>query len=128
MLTTLILAKLFGFYFIIIGAALALNQAWYQKAINEMANNNGLTMLAAIITLILGLIGVALHNVWVNDWEVWITLLCWLMLIKGVIRTVFPSYFQHMANKIRLTTHFVNTICIVCITIGLLLLFKAFTL
>ena len=128
MLTTLILAKLFGFYFIIIGTALVLNQAWYQKAIHDIGNNNGQTLLTGIITLILGLIAVALHNVWVYDWEVWITLLCWLLLIKGIIRTMFPSYFQHMAKKIRLTTHFINSISIVLMTIGLLLLYKAFTL
>ena len=128
MLTSLILAKLFGFYFIIIGTALVLNQAWYQKAIHEMAKSNGQTMIVGIITLILGLMAVTLHNVWVYNWEVWITLLCWMMLIKGVVRTVFPSYFQQLMNKIRLTTHLINTISIICITVGLLLLYQAFRL
>ena len=52
---------------------------------------NGLVLLAA------GLIIINLHNTWVADWPVIITITGWLLTIAGSMRMFFPT--QKQASK-----------------------------
>src|SRR3989344_1729871 len=51
------------------------------------------------ITLLLGLVTVVLHNLWVADWRIAITLVGWGWLIKGILKTGFPEFINKHAQK-----------------------------
>lgn len=53
--------------------------------------NPALIIVMGLINVILGLLLVLMHNVWVYDWRVIITLLAWSILIKGVMRLYAPE-------------------------------------
>jgi hypothetical protein len=44
------------------------------------------------MALVFGLLIVMFHNVWVGSWEVIITILGWLALLKGVVLLVQPEF------------------------------------
>jgi hypothetical protein len=44
-----------------------------------------------MITFVMGMVIVALCNVWNADWRVLVTLLGWLTVVKGAVITLFPS-------------------------------------
>lgn len=50
-----------------------------------------ITITTGYITFLLGLITVVLHNVWVWDWRVAITILGWATLLKGIEKVGFPD-------------------------------------
>lgn len=96
--TSIFLARLFSLYFIVLGIALVFNKAHYRRTIEEVLRDDSLLFFMAIITLIMGILLVFFHNMWVSDWRVIITLLAWLVFIKGIVRLWFPRLIRKMAK------------------------------
>jgi len=44
---------------------------------------------------------VVLHNVWVWDWRVTITILGWLTLIKGILKIGFSEFIHKQAHHFK---------------------------
>src|SRR5688572_13508521 len=91
MSTSIFLAKLMGPVFLALGLALLLNGAAYQAMAKEFLASNALIFLAGLLTLTAGLAIVLTHNVWTASWRVLVTLLGWLFIVSGLIRTLAPQ-------------------------------------
>lgn len=63
----------------------------FDKILKDFEQSKGLTFITGLITLIIGLLIVTLHNVWAKDWTVLITLIGWISLIKGFMFIAFPD-------------------------------------
>ena len=94
------LARLFGFYILIMVAAMLLRKDHFKQFINDFLSNNAVVTLAAIFTIIFGLTFVLLHNAWVHDWRVLVTILCWWTLLKGCILLFFPAPFTEKVRTL----------------------------
>jgi len=94
------LARIFSIYFILIGISMFINRSFFRAAVKELASNNVAMLIIATTTLMLGVLLVNLHNIWVHDWRVMVTLLCWMVLLGGVVRSLFPTFVQGMAGRI----------------------------
>lgn len=92
-------AKLWGSYFIIFGL-LSLITKQLGKTI-EMTDNKAFVISTGYITLIMGLVTVILHNVWVADWRIAITILGWSTLIKGILKIGFPEFIHKQAQHFK---------------------------
>lgn len=117
---SLFLAKAFALYFMITGVAMLFNRENLKQAMQALAENSGIRLFSAVITLILGIILVLSHNVWVMHWPVVITVLCWITLVKGTVRLLFPKIdilWRGIANK-KLLYYF---LCIFIIYFGMVL-------
>ncbi len=68
----------------------------------------------------IGLVLVSLHNIWVHDWRVSVTLICWLVLLSGIVRTVFPTFVQNMARQLSFKNGYFQIASIVCIILGVI--------
>jgi hypothetical protein len=51
------------------------------------------------LALIAGLAIVNAHNLWVGDWRVLITILGWLLVLRGVTNLMFPGKIQELGNR-----------------------------
>ena len=60
-----------------------------------------ITISTGYITFLLGLITVTLHNVWVFDWRLAITILGWTTLLKGIEKIAFPNRVNKIAMKFK---------------------------
>lgn len=115
------LARIFSIYFFLIGISMFINRSFFRAAIKELASNNVAMLIVATTTLMLGALLVNLHNVWVNDWRVTITLLCWLVMLGGAIRTLFPTFIQGMAGRIFYKNgRFLGVVSTVSLILGIL--------
>ena len=56
-----------------------------------MVNQPAVLLLSAVVTLMLGLALVLQHNIWVMDWQVLVTILCWIVFLKGLFLLFFPK-------------------------------------
>lgn len=126
-MTTIFLANIIGWYFVIIGLYLVLKHDQLKPAVKELLKNPGVFFLMATVTLILGLLLVASHNIWVMGWPVIITLIAWITLIKGLIRLFFPSVVHNIAKNMLENAMLMKIMGLIVLIIGLFLLYKVYS-
>jgi hypothetical protein len=74
----------------------------------------------------MGMLIVALHNVWSADWRLLVTLLGWLTVIKGAVITLFSSRMILLHRRF-LSNHLLTYSGIYALVLGGLLLFLGLT-
>jgi len=94
---TIFLARFLGSFFVIFGLLFIITKQ-LGKTI-EMTDDKSFVISTGYITLLMGLVTVILHNVWVADWRVVITLLGWFTLIKGIMKVGFPEQIHKQAQR-----------------------------
>lgn len=96
---SIFLAKFWGSLFMILGL-LSLGARFLGRVI-EMTEERAITVSTGYITMLLGLVTVILHNVWVTDWRLAITVLGWSTLLKGILKMGFPSHINKQAQAFK---------------------------
>lgn len=96
---TLFFAKLWGSFFIIFGS-LSIITGQLGRTI-EMTNDKAFVISTGYTSLLMGLVTVILHNVWVWDWPLAITILGWSTLIKGITKVGFPEQIHKQAQRFK---------------------------
>jgi hypothetical protein len=89
---SIFLAKLIGPLLFLVGLSLLVNGDAYRLMAEQLLHNYALIYLSGAVTLVTGLAIVNLHNLWVRDWRVAITVLGWLTLIGGIVRILVPQH------------------------------------
>ena len=92
-------ARLWGSYFVIFGLLFIITRQ-LGKTI-EMTDDKAFVISTGYITLIMGLVTVILHNVWVANWKVAITILGWFTLIKGIMKIGYPEQIHKQAQRFK---------------------------
>lgn len=67
----------------------------------EYTEDKTITISTGYITFLLGLISVTMHNIWVVDWRVAITILGWTTLLKGIEKIGFPDRVNKKAQMFK---------------------------
>jgi uncharacterized membrane protein len=96
--TSIFLAKLMGPIFVIIGVGLFLNRERYLAVVDEVILSKTLLYVFGVMALTGGLAILLTHNVWVWDWPVVITIIAWLMVVRGSLRIVIPQQIEAIAK------------------------------
>jgi hypothetical protein len=96
---TIYLAKFWGMLFMILGG-LSVGAGFLGRVI-KMTDNKAITVSTGYITFLLGLITVVLHNIWVTDWRVAVTILGWTTLFKGITKIAFPRHVNKRAQTFK---------------------------
>jgi hypothetical protein len=94
-------AKFWGWLLVIVCLIFLLRKKVLLEEMFRLVEDKGFTLLSGYLAFILGLVTVILHNVWVADWRVVITIFGWLSLIKGIVRIGFPEAIQKVAPPLR---------------------------
>lgn len=93
------LARFWGSLFIILGLGSVL--AKFLGRVINYTDDKSITVSTGYITFLLGLITVTLHNVWVADWRVAITILGWTTLLKGIEKIALPDRINKKAQMFK---------------------------
>ncbi len=123
---SLFLATVIGWYLVITSVFLLFRHETLKSAMNDVLAQRGLLLILAIITLILGLLLVASHNIWVMGWPVVITLFAWLVLITGLLRLFLPDMAIKMGHAFLHHPVRMKIAGVVFLIIGLFLLYWAY--
>ncbi len=98
--TTLFLSQAFGVYLLVMGLAVLFGTIDLSKFVTEYLKNTGLFVVTNLFVLVLGILLVLSHNVWNGTPETTlISLICWLVFIKGVVAILLPSPMTSMAKS-----------------------------
>lgn len=88
---SILIAKILGATYLAIGLGMLFDKAYYKKSFPKMLDEAGTMYMGGFMALIGGVLLVTYHNEWVKSWEVIITIIGWLALVKGVALLTFPS-------------------------------------
>ena len=124
MQTSIFLARLLGPALLVVGIGILLNRNYYRGMTKEFVASRPLFYLAAVIGVLAGLAIVLVHNVWVLNWRVLITLFGWINFLRGVITVLFPAQAMEFAGRhIGGSKHVPLIPGAVALTLGLILCF-----
>ena len=121
MATSIFLAKLLGPILVLAAVAVYVNRKSLDTIGQEFLRNNALLLLLGFLDFTAGLAIVLTHNVWVADWRVIITLLGWLLLIRGIVRTLIPDQVKPYGVKLMKNQNAVTGVLAVTLVLGLVL-------
>ena len=84
------LAQFWGLYFLIMAFLFLFRRESLNLLIGLMEDKRSV-MVLGFISLIIGLVAILIHNIWVADWRVIITILGWIALLKGITLLGWPE-------------------------------------
>ena len=94
---SIFLAKFWGLYLTITCAAMFFNRKFILEHVDHFANLYFI-IFSGFVSLLIGILSVLIHNVWVFDWRVLVTIIGWLALLKGIVRVLFPEFVMKKAD------------------------------
>jgi hypothetical protein len=97
--TSIFLAKLIGPILLVAGVAMLVNRKDLDALAQEVLRSRLMLFLFGLIDLSVGLAIVLTHNVWAADWRIIITLLGWLLLVRGAVRLLIPDQVRALGTK-----------------------------
>jgi hypothetical protein len=103
MKTSISISRLMGPVLLIIGIGMALGllmETDYSSLMKEFIGNRAVIFLTGILALLAGVAIVNAHNLWVPDWRLIITILGWLLVLRGIMLLVFPEAVQSIGDHI----------------------------
>jgi len=96
---SILLAKVIGPYFFIMAIVLYARMHKFKAMVNE-AHSPMFVFVSGARSLLFGLLLVACHNIWEGDWRTVITVIGWLLLVRGIVRLLFPERVLKMVKKV----------------------------
>jgi hypothetical protein len=121
MMASIFLARLLGPVFLIVGASILFNPKVFRDIAAEVVRSVTLVYLFGFIDFAAGLAIVLSHNVWLMGWQVLITLIGWLLLIRGTVRVLIPETVMGFAAKVLGNKQLIPVAGVVTGIIGLVL-------
>lgn len=112
------IAALLGPALIAIGLAILLNRRTFESTLREAADNKGLILIVGVIAIAIGATIIRLHNVWLLDWPLLITLTGWLSLAGGFFRIVWPDRAAELARRVAGSETALNVMAIIALFLG----------
>lgn len=122
---SLFLAKFWGWLLVTLILIFLLRRKAFSEELFRLIEGRGFTLLFGYIALILGLITVILHNVWVADWRVVVTIFGWISLTKGIVRIGFPEITRKFVSVFKDKPLLTQILLVITIFLGVWLIWMS---
>ena len=86
-----IIGQVLAWLLLVLGLSYIANTAMWLRVVRDAMAEPARYFFMVILTLVLGLLIIATHNVWVADWPVVVTLLGWILAVKSALFLLFPQ-------------------------------------
>jgi len=116
--TTTFLAQFWGWLIVITCLIFLIRRKVLLDELFRLVEDKSFTLFSGYIALVIGLATVILHNVWVADWRVAITIFGWISLIKGIVRIGFPEATQKFVPVLKDKPLLIQALLVIAILLG----------
>jgi hypothetical protein len=103
MTTSRYIARLMGPVLLVIGIGMVMGMLTegdaYSSLLKEFIGSRALIFVTGVLALTAGVAVVNAHNHWVRDWRVIVTVLGWLLVLRGIMNLVFPITVQTLGDR-----------------------------
>ena len=96
---SLFLAKILGLTGAISTLLIILNYKKHIAMETETVKNSSSVYTSGFVFIIMGVLITVSHQVWTNDWRLIITILGWMLLLKGVMRITMTEHVIKLIEK-----------------------------
>ena len=122
------LARIIGPSFLAIALAMVMQPQAFREALAEFKNGGQkmLLLLAGCVHVILGLFLVVTHNSWLADWTTLLTIVGWLLLLRGIFLLWFPNSMAPLAKSLEAKPWWVNLAAIILLIGGCIFSYYGF--
>ena len=97
---SIFIARLLGPPIAMVGIALLAKPEVYKAILKEFIRSPALIYLAGFFGLLGGLALVLVHNLWVADWRVIITLIGWITIVRGTVTMLWPQWISVIGERL----------------------------
>lgn len=122
---SIFLAQVFGLYFVIAGLAMIIRPRAVETLVVTLAKRDFI-FVSGFIALFIGVPLVLLHNVWDGSWRVAVTIIVWLILLKGVFRLFMPDAMTGWVKSVAQNRPLIRLLVWVMMLVGLYLVYVSF--
>ena len=126
MQASIFIAKVLGPCYFIVGIGMLLNRRYFQKVLEDYFKNAALVFFTGMAPLVFGLVIVILHNTWVANWTVLITIFGWAGIIKGVWLMLFPGSMAKMIEAYIKNPSLLMAHSVLAVVLGLFLSYMGY--
>jgi hypothetical protein len=119
---SIVLAQVLGTVFVVVGLSMLFQKKYTLLVVEELVQSKSFMWLGGVIALIIGVVIIALNNVWTSGLPLVITIIGWLAIIKGVFLLLFPGTTASFYRRFNKDGVFVLA-GLVMLILGLVLLF-----
>lgn len=123
---SIFIARIFGLCYLIMGIGLIFNHKAYQRMMDDFCKNAAMVFLSGLFALVVGIVIILLHNIWVANWTVMITIIGWGGFIKGVWMLVFPDSVSKFMQVYQKNKNMMMVHSIIALLFGVVLTFFGF--
>jgi len=120
------IARIVGPVLVVIGIGLLLEGETFRVMAGEFLGNSALIYFSGVATLATGLAILNLHQLWVRDWRVLVTIFGWLFLIGGIFRLLATSWVQQVGESLIAHQRWPIASAVVILVIGAFLSVKGY--
>ena len=119
--TTRMFARVLGPFFVIACITAVARASDMRALVSDFGANPLWPWVAGAFVLVGGLVIVALHQYWRGAAAVIVSLLGWLIALRGLLLLAFPTTFMSMANSVVGAGALWRTVCVCFALVGLYL-------
>lgn len=124
---SIILAKFLGILLTILGLGICMNHHHIKDLFTEMLHHKVFSISSVLLPLVMGSLIVSLHHVWIDGWQLLITLVGYFFLIIGMMRAIMPDFWLSLFKKMKL--HIASPVYgLVILVVGLVLILNGFVI
>lgn len=97
---TIFLSQLWGPVVLAVGLGVFINREYYARIFRDLEKETLAVFIFGMIGMAVGIAHVMTHNSWESLAEILVSLLGWLLLIRGVIFVLAPRFVDTVGNLI----------------------------
>ncbi len=94
------IAKLLGPVILVLSIPMLLQPKRLLQTTQDFLSMPPLVLISGVLAMVAGLAIVNLHNLWVWDWRVVVTLFGWALVLGGVFRVLAPRYVVQVGHAL----------------------------
>ena len=125
---TIFLARFWGWLLLILSLILLVRKKKVVDIQFQLVKDKSFLLFSGEVALMIGLVTVIIHNVWVADWRVVITIFGWISLIKGVMRMGFPEMIQQIIPIFKDKPGLIRSLLVVTLLLGSWLVWMSYSI
>lgn len=124
-MNTIALTQVLGIIFAAMGLSVLVNKKSMVALVEESFANKGFLWIIGLFTLIMGVVIVAMNNLWTSGLQLVVTIIGWVAVIKGLFIMLLPEtsvwFYRRMGKSGVITIGGV-----IALILGLILIYKGF--
>ena len=119
------LAEVWGISIVVVSLTLLINEKHLKRLFTKIESEENFFMWG-LISSVIGIAMILAYNVWSQSWQVIITIIGWIALLKGLCILFFPEAMKRCTQKME-KQQWLPIALVIAVFVGLIITYLGFT-